>query len=172
MSFRTHRTPQRAREAFMDALDRGMTVSGACKAASMGRSTAYGLRATDEAFAKAWDEALENGTDVLEDEAFRRACEGVLEPIVSGGRQVLDTEGKPMMQRRFSDNLMVTLLKARRPERFRERSTVDSTVTVAADSGPVIREVLQSMTQQERDVLRGVLERQVAQESTGVTGPV
>ena len=164
MSFRTHRTPQRARDAFMEALDRGMTVSGACKAASMGRSTAYGLRATDVEFAKAWDEAIENGTDVLEDEAFRRACEGVVEPIVSGGRQVLDTEGKPMMLRRYSDTLMVTLLKARRPERFRERSTVESTVTVAADPGPAIRKVLSTLTQEERDVLRGIAERQVVQE--------
>ena len=165
MSNRTLRTPQRARDAFMAALDRGMTVSGACKAASMGRSTAYGLRATDEAFAKAWNEAIDTGTDVLEDEAFRRACEGVVEPIISGGRQVLDGEGKPMTLRRYSDSLMVTLLKARRPERFRERSTVESNVTVAADPGPAIREVLKTMTQQERDVLRGVLERQVSQEA-------
>lgn len=53
MSFRTVRTPQHARDAFMAALERGMTVSGACSAAGMGRSTAYGLRASDEAFARA-----------------------------------------------------------------------------------------------------------------------
>ncbi|MGI4764240.1 MAG: hypothetical protein ACRYGP_04125 [Janthinobacterium lividum] len=90
----------------------------------------------------------------------------MVEPIVSGGRQVLDTEGKPMMQRRYSDTLMVTLLKARRPERFRERSTVESTVTVAADPGPAIRKVLSTLTQEERDVLRGIAERQVTQEPT------
>jgi hypothetical protein len=66
---------------------------------------------------------------------------------------------------------MVTLLKARRPERFEERSAVESSVTVAADPGPGIREVLKTMTQQERDVLRGVLERQVALTQAGTVAP-
>ena len=65
---------------------------------------------------------------------------------------------------------MVTLLKARRPDKFKERSTVESNVTVAADCSPAIREVLKTMTQQERDVLRGVLERQVAASAIGADG--
>jgi hypothetical protein len=34
-------------------------------------------RAADEAFARAWEDALEQGTDSLEDEARRRALQGV-----------------------------------------------------------------------------------------------
>jgi hypothetical protein len=36
--------------------------------------------------AEAWDDAYKQGADVLEDEAWRRAVEGVEKPIVSGGR--------------------------------------------------------------------------------------
>ena len=102
MSNRTHETAPHARDAFIEALERGMTISGAARLANLGRSTVYALRASDEGFARAWDDALETGTDALEDEAFRRAHDGVAEPLVSGGRQVLDAEGMPIVLRRYS----------------------------------------------------------------------
>ncbi len=170
MSNRTLRTPQRARDGFLAALERGLSISGACRAAGLGRSTAYDLRASDDAFARAWDRAIDQGTDVLEDEAFRRACEGVEEPPVSGGRQMVGPEGKPIVVRRYSDSLMVTLLKARRPERFRERSTVEARVAVAQDPGPAIREVLATLSREERDVVRRICERQITDGRTGHEG--
>jgi hypothetical protein len=67
------------------------------------------------------EEAEEIAVDRLADEARRRALEGVLEPLVSAGKLVRDDEGKPISVRRYSDNLLLTLLKAHRPPR-RERS--------------------------------------------------
>jgi hypothetical protein len=47
--------------------------------------------------------------------------EGVLEPLVSGGKVVRDDDGQPIAIRRYSDALLLALLKAHRPAR-RERS--------------------------------------------------
>ena len=59
--------------------------------------------------------------DALEAEARRRAVEGTQEPLVSAGRIVRDDDGRPIAVRRYSDNLLLALIKARRPPR-RERS--------------------------------------------------
>jgi hypothetical protein len=45
------------------------------------RSTLYLRRRPDESFADAMADALETGTDLLENEALRRAKEGVDEPV-------------------------------------------------------------------------------------------
>jgi hypothetical protein len=67
----------------------------------------------------------DNAADALEAEAWRRAVAGVREPIVSGGKVVRDDDGQPIAIRRYSDNLLFALLKARRPEKFREQRLVE-----------------------------------------------
>src|SRR4051812_36233108 len=69
-------TSARARQRFLDALASGFSVSAAASAAGMGRQTAYDLRKRDPEFAVAWEDAIESETDLLEDEARRRALEG------------------------------------------------------------------------------------------------
>jgi hypothetical protein len=61
------------------------------------------------------DEATDEACDVLEAEAWRRAVDGVDRPIFQRGEQV-------GVERVYSDNLMVQLLKAHRPEKYRERT--------------------------------------------------
>jgi hypothetical protein len=85
----------------------------------------YELRKRNPAFAKAWDEAEERAADALEAEAWRRAVVGVQEPIVSSGKVVRDDDGQPLAIRRYSDALMLALLKARRPEKFKDRAVVE-----------------------------------------------
>jgi hypothetical protein len=109
----TKRTPKR-REAFLAALETTANVSRACRMAHLPRQCAYEWRDADEEFAKAWEEALERGTDALEDEAVRRAYQGVLKPVYQGGKKVGTV-------REYSDTLLIFMLKARRPEKFKER---------------------------------------------------
>src|SRR3954452_5071261 len=96
------RTPKARRNwqpAFLEALEKGHTVAGACKVANVGRTTAYQARQRDEEFAVAWRDLEEQAIEVLEAEAYRRAFNG-------------------------SDKLMVFLLGARRPEVYRNRGQV------------------------------------------------
>jgi hypothetical protein len=106
---------------FLEALASTGSVTAAIAVANTSRTRVYELRKADPAFASAWQEAEEIATDRLEDEARRRAVEGIAEPLVSAGKLVRDDDGKPVLVRRYSDNLLLALLKARRPPR-RERS--------------------------------------------------
>jgi len=110
-----------ARQArFLEALADTGSVTAAVDVARTSRTRVYELRKTDTAFAAAWDEAQEIATDKLEEEAHRRAMEGVARPLVSGGKLVRDDDGKPIMVQHYSDSVLLALLKARRPPR-RER---------------------------------------------------
>jgi hypothetical protein len=109
------------RERFLKALADTGSVTAAVAVAATSRSRVYDLRKPDPVFAAAWEEAEEIATDRLEEEARRRAVEGVAEPLVSAGKLVRDDDGQPIAVRRYSDNLLLALLKARRPPR-RERS--------------------------------------------------
>lgn len=100
---------------FLKELARRANVSAAAKKAKVDRATPYRWREDDPDFASAWDEAIEVAVDSLEDEAWRRAATGTLEPVFQKGEKVGAI-------RRYSDMLMVTLLKAHRPEKFKDRS--------------------------------------------------
>jgi hypothetical protein len=113
-------TPAR-QTRFLEALADTGSVASAAAVAGTSRTRVYELRKADPAFATAWQEAEEIAADRLEDEARRRALEGVPEPLVSAGKLVRDDDGQPITVRRYSDNLLLALLKAHRPPR-RERS--------------------------------------------------
>ena len=100
-------------EHFLKALAQTGNVTKAVEIAGTSRSRVYELRRTDSAFAAAWDEAEETAADAIEAEARRRAIEGVQEPLVSAGRIVRDDDGQPISIRRYSDNLLLALLKHR-----------------------------------------------------------
>ena len=113
------------REAFLKALADSGIVTIAAEIAGITRARVYQVRKEDPEFAAAWEEAEEQAADALEAEAWRRAVDGVPEPLVSGGKIVRDDDGQPIAIRRYSDALMLALLKARRPERFKDRAVVE-----------------------------------------------
>ncbi len=125
--------------AFIAALSEVASVTEACRLSGLPRQTAYDWRHADAGFAQAWDEALELGTDALEDEAVRRAAHGFERPVFQGGRQVGVT-------REYSDTMLMMLLKARRPEKYRERTSVEHSggltleQLVLASMGPLKRD--------------------------------
>lgn len=121
MANRTTCTPKKI-EAFLEALDEGAGVSDACRIAGIARRSVYEWRAGDPEFRTAWDKAIERSADSLEAEAVRRARDGVDEPVFYKGEAC-------GVVRKYSDTLLIFMLKARRPERFREN------VMVSADDG-------------------------------------
>jgi hypothetical protein len=77
---------------------------------------------------EAWDDAVEVGTQRLEDEAIRRATEGWEEPVYQRGELVGHV-------RRYSDALLMFLLRGRRPEVYGERR--QRVEVTGAGGGPI-----------------------------------
>lgn len=116
MANRTKFTTEK-REIFLDALSQGSSVTFAARLVGISRRAAYNARDKSKKFREEWDFAVEEGTDLLEDEAKRRAYEGVDHPVTYQG--VITTTYKE-----YSDTLLMFLLKGRRPEKYRERHEV------------------------------------------------
>jgi hypothetical protein len=136
---RTPRTPKkRARDpkdwapAFLAEFERQHIVTGAAKAAGVGRSTVYERRKADREFATAWADIEERSTELLEREAYRRAAVGTDKPVFQGGEQVGTIK-------EFSDVLLIFLLKARRPATYREQHKIEHS---GPDGGPIAAEIV------------------------------
>ena len=123
---RTEQANARKR-AFLDSFRLSGNVSAAARAVKVERHRPYVWAADDAAFKAAWAEAEQESIDRLEKEARRRAEDGCLEPVYQGGKLV----GHKQV---YSDALMMLLLKAHRPEKYRERSALEVT---GAAGGPV-----------------------------------
>lgn len=88
------------RKLFLDQLEVGSSVSFAAVAAGGTSQQFKRWRQTDPDFAADWDEAIETGTDYIEDEATNRAI-------------------------KKSDPLMAMILRARRPEKYDRGSKLE-----------------------------------------------
>ena len=104
----------RKRRAFLKTLAETGNVSGATRAAEVSRSHAYTLKAQDPEFAALWEEALGAAVDALEAEARHRAVDGVEQPHFHQGKVTGSV-------RKYSDALLMFLLRAHRPEKYRDR---------------------------------------------------
>lgn len=91
-----------AREVFLDHLRKTSNISQSASIALVERKTVYRWREADPAFAAAWDDAIDEATDMLEAEARRRAIEGDEEYVVSMGQLVRDPKYIPLDKRRPS----------------------------------------------------------------------
>lgn len=124
-------------KGFLAALGLTGNVLRACRAAGVGRTTAYELREEAPDFRAAWDEALDEAMDRLEAEAWRRAVKGVRKPVYQQGLHVGDVQ-------EYSDTLLIFLLKGGRPEKYRElkevRHRLRGEVTVDASLKAVLDE--------------------------------
>lgn len=116
------------RRRFLEHLEKGFSVTMACKSVGIARSTVYAHRKANADFAAEWEDAVEAGIDLLEDEALRRAKDGTERPVYHQGVQVGTI-------REYSDRLLELLLRARRPEKYRERHEVRH---AGHEGGPLI----------------------------------
>ena len=112
-----------AQQRFLKAFCQTGNVSLAAKSAKVRRQTHYqwlerdiadGVAEQPDSYTRAYAEAEAVAIDLLEGEAVRRAKDGVLEPVFQGGKRVGSI-------RRYSDTLLIFLLKGRLPEKYRER---------------------------------------------------
>lgn len=105
---------------FLKRLAETGNVSESCRKAKISRKHAYETRENDPDFAEEWDEALGIATETLEYEARRRAEKGVLEPVFYLGKKIGTV-------RKYSDTLLIFLLKAHKPDTYRDNSRIEHT---------------------------------------------
>lgn len=128
-------------DLFLDALSKVGTVVGACQHTSIGRRTHYDwLEKDPTGYGKRYEEAIESATDNLETEARRRAMVGVDEPIYYKGKKIDSV-------RKYSDVLLIALLNAYRPQRFKHRHDVSGKVLVQPDLSRLSAEELEQLEQ-------------------------
>jgi hypothetical protein len=119
-------TTEKRMQNFLHALVLlGGNSAAACRHLKMSTRTPQVWRKTHAEFARAYDEAAEESVGMLVDEAHRRAFEGVLEPVFYQG--VVSGH-----VRRYSDALLMFLLKGYKPKTF-GTERVDATVTGSAE---------------------------------------
>ena len=102
------------KRAFLAAYAEVGNVSQAAKIAGIDRQTHYDWKRNDPDYAEAFGHAEEMAADRLEQEARRRAVKGVEEPIFYQGKKVGTVQ-------KYSDTLLIFLLKGARPEKYAER---------------------------------------------------
>jgi len=104
--------------AFLEAFACGGSIRLAAEAAKVSRRNHCRWLKCCPKYAEAFEDARERAIETMEAEARRRAVEGVQEAVYY--------EGKVCGHRlRYSDNLLMFLLKAARPEKYVERSLVE-----------------------------------------------
>lgn len=147
------------KETFLRALrgEYGTTpksVAAAAKQAGVERSTVRKWNQDDPVFKEAYDDAFEDGTDIIEDAAIGRAVNGVSTPVYQGGIHVGDKQV-------YSDGLMQMVLAGRRPERYRTGFEVNTNVNTnnlnaaLIDDAQLARAFALLIAQNERKQLNG-----------------
>ncbi len=99
---------------FLKILAETGNISESSKAININRNHMVKIRERDKPFSELWDQAINVGVDTLESEARRRAYNGVDEPVFYRG-DICGTIKK------YSDTLLIVLLKANRPEKYQEK---------------------------------------------------
>jgi hypothetical protein len=120
------RTPKRGRKnrvrdwrpRFLRELAQWGNVTTACRRTRIGRTAVYQAKDSEPAFKAQWDDALDQACDAMEEEARRRAVKGTDEGVFYKGRKVAKLL-------RYSDTLLIFLLKAHRPEKYREQMRIE-----------------------------------------------
>lgn len=106
----------RKRKRFLEVLAHTASVTEAAREVGLTRAQVNQIYNQDKKFALSWWSAIDEAVDVLELEARRRALEGTEEPVLYHGKECARI-------RRYSDSLLMALLKAERPDKYKDRVT-------------------------------------------------
>jgi hypothetical protein len=103
---------------FLRAFAETCSIKQASRLAVIDKSTHFVWMSRDANYVAAFESCKVQAVQVLEDEAVRRASEGVDEPVFYKGEQCGTI-------RRYSDSLMMLLLKGHLPSRYREAAATN-----------------------------------------------
>ena len=105
---------QAKKRAFLDAYAETGTIKRAAEIAGIERKSHYLWLEKDPEYVEEFKSAREQAGDSLEQEARRRAIEGVPEPVWYRGQIVGEIQ-------KYSDTLLIFLLKGAKPEKYAEK---------------------------------------------------
>ena len=105
---------------FLECFEVSCSIQKAARWANIHRQTHYDWLRKDATYPARFAEARERATQTLEDEAVRRAVEGVRRPVLYRGKQVY-IQGEPLFEIEYSDQLLIRLLEAYNPEKYGRR---------------------------------------------------
>ena len=124
------------KEAFLTALGECGIITLAAKVAGIARSTHYAWLKEDPSYPALFIAATEQAADRLEEEARRRAVEGVKKDVYY--------QGKPCgVVTEYSDTLLIFLLKGAMPEKYKDRISTEVSVRPLAAGGDPINSLKQ-----------------------------
>lgn len=107
-----HATVEQKLADFLEYLSETGNIGEAARHAQLSRKQVHQAR-RDPNFARLFEEAHDLGVQAIEDEAVSRATKGTIEPVYWKGRRVGTLRKK-------SDLLLMLILKAKRPELYRD----------------------------------------------------
>ncbi len=115
----------RLKKAFLESFRQHGNITRACRLSTASRSSVYRWKDEDDQFASDFHVAEMEATEHLEEAAYVRAVEGVRRLKFERGEAILDpATGEPYTEMECSDTLLIFLLKARAPEKYRERHDI------------------------------------------------
>ena len=117
--------------AFLKSLEETGVIAAACRAAKISRVSVWERRKNDSDFKARFEDSLSAGALLLEEEAVRRAREGVrrikFNPKTNKPYEDPAT-GQPYVEHEYSDNLLLALLRRHFPQ-YRDKADAEVHVT-------------------------------------------
>ena len=101
------------RRRFLERYAESGSIGLASAHAGVSRRTHLNWKKSDGKFAEAFGDAQESAVDGLEQEAMRRAKDGVSQPVYHQGKEVGTIQ-------KYSDILLIFMLRALKPEKYRD----------------------------------------------------
>jgi hypothetical protein len=123
---------QRRQRVFLAAFAATGSVKEAAAAAGVYEKTPYRWVKDDAVYRAALEGIEEDVGQTLENEAIRRAHEGVARPVMYKGKPVRTGRGNSriLYETEYSDQLLLALLKRFRPALYRERTQTEVTGSI------------------------------------------
>ena len=108
------------KRAFLAAFAETGNIRRAALTANVSRQSHYRWM-DDPDYAKRFQAAQEEASDILEEEARRRAIAGLRRYKFHQGTPAVGPDGEPYYELEYSDTLLIFLLKGARPDKYAER---------------------------------------------------
>jgi len=133
---------QHLKKKFLEGYALTGTVKGGAAFAKVNRCTVYKWLKNCPSFVADFESSKEDVTDDLEQEARRRAIEGIDKPIYHQGIRV-------DVIKEYSDVLLIFLLKGNKPEKYRDKTEI-----TGAGGGPIETKIIVATEEDKKNVER------------------